>query len=131
MAKSLRKWRCSSVQFSHSAMFNSCDPMDCSTTGFPDHHQLPELAQVHVLQAGDAFQPSHPLSSPSPPAFNLSQCSHASFPMRQFFASGGQSIVVPASASVLPVNTQEAGELGSNINLPSSHVRVSSLRSGV
>ena len=50
-----------------------CDPMDCSTPGFPVHHQLPELAQTHVHQVGDAIQSSHPLSSPSPPAFNLSQ----------------------------------------------------------
>ena len=49
------------------------DPMDCSTPGFPVHHQLPELAQTHVHWVGDAIQPSHPLSSPSPPAFNLSQ----------------------------------------------------------
>ena len=46
-----------------------CDPMDCSTPGFPVHHQLPELAQTHILRVGDAIQPSHPLSSPSPPAF--------------------------------------------------------------
>ena len=50
-----------------------CDPMDCSTPGFPVHHQLPELAQTHVHSIGDAIQPSHPLSSSSPPAFNLSQ----------------------------------------------------------
>ena len=50
-----------------------CDPMDCSTTGLPVHHQLPELAQTHVHWVGDAIQPSHPLSSPSLPAFNLSQ----------------------------------------------------------
>ena len=50
-----------------------CDPMDCSTPGFPVHHQLPELTQTHVHQVSDAIQPSHPLSSPSPPAFNLSQ----------------------------------------------------------
>ena len=50
-----------------------CDPMDCSTPGFPVHHQLPELVQTHVHRVGDAIQPSHPLSSPSPPAFNLSQ----------------------------------------------------------
>ena len=50
-----------------------CDPMDCSTPGFPVHHQLPELAQTHVHWVSDAIQPSHPLSSPSPPAFNLSQ----------------------------------------------------------
>ena len=47
--------------------------MDCSTPGFPVHHQLPELAQTHVHQVSDAIQPSHPLSSPSPPAFNLFQ----------------------------------------------------------
>ena len=50
-----------------------CDPMDCSTPGFPVHQQLPELAQTHVHWVGDAIQPSHPLLSPSPPAFNLSQ----------------------------------------------------------
>ena len=47
--------------------------MECSTSGFPVHHQLPELAQTHVHQLGDAIQPSHPLLSPFPPAFNLSQ----------------------------------------------------------
>ena len=47
--------------------------MDRSTPGLPVHHQLPELAQTHVHRVGDAIQPSHPLSSPSPPAFNLSQ----------------------------------------------------------
>ena len=47
--------------------------MDYSMTGFPVHHQLPELAQTHVHLVGDAIQPSHPLSSPSPPAFNLFQ----------------------------------------------------------
>ena len=50
-----------------------CDPMDCSTPGFPAHHQLPKLTQTHVHWVGDAIQPSHPLSSPSSPAFNLSQ----------------------------------------------------------
>ena len=50
-----------------------CDPMDCSTRGLPGHHQLLEFTQNHVHRAGDAIQPSHPLSSPSPPAFNLSQ----------------------------------------------------------
>ena len=50
--------------------------MDCSTSGLPVHHQLPELAQTHVHRVGDAMQPSHLLSSPSPPAFSLSQCSN-------------------------------------------------------
>ena len=50
-----------------------CDPMDCSRLGFPVHHQLPESTQTHVLRVGDATQPSDTLSSPFPPAFNLSQ----------------------------------------------------------
>ena len=47
--------------------------MNCSTPGLPVHHQLPEFTQTHVHRVGDAIQPSHSLSSPSPPAFNLSQ----------------------------------------------------------
>ena len=50
-----------------------CDPMNHSTPGLPVHHQLPESSQTHVYCVSDAIQPSHPLSSPSPPAFNLSQ----------------------------------------------------------
>ena len=50
-----------------------CDPTDCSTPGFPVHRQLPQLAQTYVHWVGDAIQPSPPLSSPSPPAFNLFQ----------------------------------------------------------
>ena len=50
-----------------------CDPMDCSTPGLPVHHQLPEFTQTHVHRVGDAIQPSHPLSSPSSAAINLSQ----------------------------------------------------------
>ena len=49
-----------------------CNPMNCSTPGFPVHHQLAELAQTHVHRVGDAIQPTHPLSSPSPPALSLS-----------------------------------------------------------
>ena len=49
-----------------------CDPMDCSMPGFPVHHQLLELTQIHVHLVGDAIQLPHPQSSPSPPAFNLS-----------------------------------------------------------
>jgi len=63
------------VQFSSVAQ--SCptlsNPMDCSMSGFPVHHQPPELAQTHVHPVSNAIQPSHPLSSPSPPAINLSQ----------------------------------------------------------
>ena len=67
--------------------------MDSSTPGLPVHHQLPEPTQTHVHCVGDAIQPSHPLSSPSPPAFQFFPAS-GSFPVSQFFASGGQSIEV-------------------------------------
>ena len=65
----------SRVQFSSVAQpcLTLCNPMDCSRPGLPVHHQCPELAQTHVHQVNDAIQPSHPLSFPSPPAFNLSQ----------------------------------------------------------
>ena len=64
-----------SVQFSSVAQLclTLCDPMNCSMLGLPVHHQLPEFTQTHVHQVGDAIQPSHPLSSPSPPAPNPSQ----------------------------------------------------------
>ena len=63
------------VQFSSVAQLCLilCDPMDCSTPGLPVHRQLPELAQTCVHRAGDATQPSHPLSLPSSPALSLSQ----------------------------------------------------------
>ena len=60
----------SSVAQSCPTLYN---PMNCSTPGLPVHHQLPEFAQTHVHRVGDAIQPSHPLSSPSPPAPNPSQ----------------------------------------------------------
>ena len=50
-----------------------CNPVNCSTPRLPVHHQLPKFTQTHVYWVGDAIQPSHPLLSPSPPAFNLSQ----------------------------------------------------------
>ena len=49
-----------------------CNPMNCSTPGLPIHHQHPEFTQTHVHRVSDAIQPSHPLSCPSPPIFNLS-----------------------------------------------------------
>ena len=81
-----------------------CNLMDCSTPGFPAHHQLLELTQTQVHQVGDAIQPFHPLSSLSPPAFNLSQ--HRDLFQCQFFTSGSQSIGISASASVLLINIQ-------------------------
>ena len=63
------------LQFSSVAQLcpTLCDPMNRSTPGLPVHHQLPEFTQTHVHRVGNAIQPSHPPSSPSPPAFNLAQ----------------------------------------------------------
>ena len=77
--------------------------MDCSTPDFSVHHQLPELAQTHVHWVGDAIQPSHPLSSTSPPAPNPSQ--HQVFSNESALHIRWQSI--GASASVLPMNIQD------------------------
>ena len=123
----------SSVQLSCSVVSDSLQPMDCSMPGFPVHHQLLELAQTHRI--GDAIQPFHPLSSPSPAAFTLSlhdalpispsnrlilcrsllSCPQSfpasrSFPMSRLFTSGGQCI--GASASALPMNIQDWFPLG-------------------
>ena len=87
-----------------------CDPMNHRMPGLPVHHQLLEFTQTHVHWVGDAIQPSHSLSSPSPPALNLSQPS-VSFQMSQLFASGGQSIGLSASTSVLPMHTQDRSPL--------------------
>ena len=64
-----------SVQFSSVTQScpTLCNPMDCKTPGLPVYHQLPEFTQTHVHWVSDAIQPSHPLSSPSPPTFNLPQ----------------------------------------------------------
>ena len=88
-----------------------CDSMDCSTPGLPVHHQLLELAQTHVYHVGDAIQPPHPLSSPSPPALSLSQ--HQG--LFQWVSSShrvAKGIGVSASASVLPMNTHDWSPLG-------------------
>ena len=76
----------SKIQFSSVAQScpTLCDSVDCSTPGLPVHHQLPELAQTHVHRVSEAIQPSHPLSSPSPPTFNLSQ--------HQFFFSNESAL---------------------------------------
>ena len=84
---------------------NLCDFMERTTPGLPVHHQPPESNQTHVHWVSDAIQPSDPLSSPSPPALNLSQnqglCQGVSS-----LPSGDQNIVVSASASVLLMNIQ-------------------------
>ena len=78
-----------------------CDPMDCSTPGFPALYCLLEFVHTHVGSVGDAIQPFHPLLPASPPSLITAS---GSFPVTLLFASGGQSI--GASASVLPVTIQ-------------------------
>ena len=87
-----------------------CDPMNCSMPGLPVHYELPESTQTHVHWVGDAIQPSHPvISFSSCPQFLPAS---GSFPVSPLFTSGGQSIDVSASSSVLPVNTQDWSPLG-------------------
>ena len=86
-------------------------PKDCSTPGFPVHHQLPESTQTYGHRVSDAIQPSHPLSFPSPPYLQSFPAS-GSFLMTHFFTSGGQSIGASASTSVLPMNIEDWLPLG-------------------
>ena len=97
-------------QFSRSVV-SSLWPMDCSIPGFPVHHQLLELAQMHFHQVSDAIQRSQPLSSPCPTAFNLSQ--HQG--LFQWVSSShqvAQVLRVSALASVLPLNIHDWFPLG-------------------
>ena len=102
----------SPIQFSSVAQ--SCatlyDPMDCSMPGFPVHHQFPEPAQTHVHRVGDTMQPSHPLH----PLLLLPSIfpSIRVFSSESVFVSGRQSTGASASASVLPMNTQDWFPLG-------------------
>ena len=88
-----------------------CHPMNRSTPGLPVHHQLPEFTQTHVHRVGDDIQPSHPLSSPPPPAPNPSQY-QGLFQRVNSSHEVAQSTGVSASASVLPMNTQDSSPLG-------------------
>ena len=99
-------WKKTSVHFSSVAQScpTLCSSMNHSTPGLPVHHQLPEFTQTHVHRVRDAIQPSHPLSSPSPPAPNPSL--HQTLFQSELFAWGGQSTGVSASASFLPKKFQ-------------------------
>ena len=107
LALDMLNFRCISSVQSLSCV-RLCNPTDCSTPGFPVHHQLLELTQTHVHWVGDAIQPSHPLSSPSPPTFNLSQ--HQG--IFQWVSSSHQVAKVLESVSVLPMNIQDWFPLG-------------------
>ena len=107
----LRGAKIASVQFSRSVVANSLHPVNHSTPGLPVHHQLPAFTQTHVHRVDDTIQPSHPLSIPSPPAPNPSQ-HQGLFQWVNSLHEVAQSIGVSASASVLPVNTQDWSPLG-------------------
>ena len=96
------------IQFSSvtQSCLTRCDPMNPSTPGLPVHHQLSEFTQTHIHRVSDAIQPSHPLSSPSPPTPQSLPASE-SFPMSQLFAWGGLSTGVSALTSFLPKNTHD------------------------
>ena len=98
----------SSVQFSSVAQpcLTLCNPMNCSMPGIPVHHQLPEFTQTHAHRVGDAIWPSHPLSSPSPPAPNPSQ-HQGLFQWVNSSHDVAKVTGVSASASVLPMNSQD------------------------
>ena len=96
-----------------------CIPMNRSAPGFPVHHQLLEFTQTHVHWISDVIQPTHPLSSPSPPALSLSHL-QGFFPVSWFFTSGGQSIGVSAPTSVLLMNTQDWSPLDGLLGSPCS-----------
>ena len=91
------------VQFSRSVVSDSLWPHESEHARPPCPSTTP--VQTHIHQVGDGIQPSHPLSSPSPPDPNPSQ--HQSLPVSQLFTWGGQSTRVSALASVLPMNTQD------------------------
>ena len=99
-----------------------CDPIDCSTPGFPVHHQLPELAQTPLFEFAQTQWTSCPLSQRCHPTISSSVVpfsswsqsfpASGSFPVSQFFTKRGQSSGVSASASVLPMNIQDLFLLG-------------------
>ena len=96
-----------SIQFSSVTQSRRtlCDPIDCSTPGLPDHHQLPESTQAHVHWVSDAIQPSYPLLSPSSPAFNLSQ-------HQGLFKGVSSPQQVAKVLEFQPMNTQDWSPLG-------------------
>ena len=104
------QWDGQSVSSVNQSCLTLWDPMACSMPSFPVHCQLWEFTQTQVHWVGDAIKPSHPLPSPSPPTFKFSQ--HQGLFKRQLFTSGGQTIGISASTSVLAMNIQDWFPLG-------------------
>ena len=113
-AKIFQRWKLFPQSFLSSVAQSCptlCDPMNHSMPGLTVHHQLQQFTQTHVHWVGDAIQPSHPLSSPSPPALNLSQ-HQGLFKSISFSHQVAKVLEFSASTSVLPVNTQDWSPLG-------------------
>ena len=100
-----------------------CDPMNCSTSGLPVHHQFLEFTQIHVHRVSDAIQPSYPLSSPSPPAPKSSQ--HWSFPMGLF--KNFQKLVF-SNGSALRMRSPKYWSFSFNISPSNEHSGLISFR---
>ena len=102
-----------SFQFSSVAQWclTLCDPTKCSTPGLPVHHQLPELTQTQVHWVGDAIQSFHPLSSPFPPTFHLSQHQDL-FKWVSSLHQVAKVLEFQVQQSVLPMNIQDWSSLG-------------------
>ena len=97
--------------------------MDCSTPGLPVHHQLPESTHTHVHSVGDAIQPSHPLSSPSPPALNLSQHQFSSVQVLSHVQLSVTPWTAACQASLSIANSQSLPKLMSIESvMPSNHL---------
>ena len=116
LVKFLQPWDILLIYYNQfSSVVQSCltlfDPMNHSTSGLLVHHQLLQFTQTHLHWVSDAIQPSHPLSSPSPPALNLSQ-HQGLFKWVSLSHQVAKSIGVSASTSVLPVNTQDWSPVG-------------------
>ena len=109
---------CCAVQFSSVAQscLTPCDPMNRSMPGLPVRHQLPEFTQTHVHQVSDAIQPSHPLSSPSPPAPNPSQHQSTKLSINPS-SPGGALITTDSFLKVLPCSNHQLETLSASCQL--------------
>ena len=100
-----------------------CNPMDCHMSGFPFHHQLPELAQTHVHRVSDAIQPFSPLSPPSPPALNLSKYQYIQVQFSSVVSNSATPWTAAPQASLSITNSQSLLRLMSiELVMPCNHL---------
>ena len=110
------------VQFSSitQSYLTICNPMDCSMPGFPIHHQCLELTEIHIHRVGDAIQPSHSLSFPSPPGFNLPQ----SQGLFQLVSSSHQVAKVLEFQFQHQLCNEYSGQISIRIDWSNSHIHI-------